>query len=215
MCCAAEADATAGDEEEEGSNKDEVEEELMPAPPLRVRAGALGGVRHKARRHQLQCGGFRGGEDENTLGVSLLGSAADHGVVVSLVGDEPDSLLKSSPTARKLVLRYSLRNGYKSEMTKLPENHLQTDVGIGVDVKVWWGVASISNTNHLHLLPQLKGKNRSAWKANALDGKTNIHCQVPVHSFHFLPVCENASVSASLTPTDCRHNQPANPVSIP
>ena len=72
MCCAAEADATAGDEEEKSSNKDEVEEELVTAPPLRVRAGALGGVRHKARWHQLQCGGFRGREDENTLGVSLL-----------------------------------------------------------------------------------------------------------------------------------------------
>ena len=114
MCCAAEADATAGDEEEEGSNEDQVEEQLMTTPPLRVRAGALGGVRHKARWHQLQCGGFRGREDENTLGVSLLGSAADDGVVVSLLGNEPDSLLKSSPIARKLVLRYSLQNRYKS-----------------------------------------------------------------------------------------------------
>jgi len=44
------ADATAGDKEEEGGNKDEVEEELMSTPPLGFGAGALGCIWHKSRR---------------------------------------------------------------------------------------------------------------------------------------------------------------------
>ena len=112
MCCAAEADATAGDEEEERSNKDEVEEELVTTPPLGFGAGALGCVRHKARRHQLKCGGLGGGEDEHALRVSLLGSAAHDSVVVALSGGEPSPLLQCPSTSNKLVLGYSLQNSH-------------------------------------------------------------------------------------------------------
>ena len=108
MCCAAEADATAGDEEKKSSNEDQVEEQLMTTPPLRFGAGALGCVGHKARRHQLKCRRLGGGEDKHTLRVSLLGSAANDGVVVSLVGSEPNPLLQCSSTSNKLVLGYSL-----------------------------------------------------------------------------------------------------------
>ena len=86
----------------------------MTAPPLSIGAGALGGVRDKARRHQLECGRFRGGEDEHSLLVSLLGSAAHNSVVVSLLCDESNSFLQSSSTSSKLVLGHSLHNLCKS-----------------------------------------------------------------------------------------------------
>ena len=82
-------------------------------------------------------------------------------------------------------------------------------------MKVWWGVASISKTDNLHLLTQLEGEDRSTWKPNTLDGKADVHREVPVDSLHLLTICQNTPVLSSLGSSHLRHNEPADAVSVP
>ena len=82
-------------------------------------------------------------------------------------------------------------------------------------MKVWWGVASISKTDNLHLLAQLEGEDWPTWELNTLDGKANVHGEVPVNSLHLLAICQDTSVLSSLCSSHLRHNEPADAVSVP
>ena len=82
-------------------------------------------------------------------------------------------------------------------------------------MKVWWWVASISKTDNLHLLTQLEGEDRPTWEPNTLDGKADVHREVPVDSLHLLAIRQNTPVLSSLRSSHLRHDEPADAVSVP